>query len=241
MRVIQFGGVIAALGVFLLGRVARAEEATAAAGSEAAVALGNEDAPASGFMIQARMQAQTSLASLAGLGGGSGFLLGYDGSPVSFGVGVGLTRLGIDDDEGGESSVSLTMFQVMPTVMFDVWRSRDRRARANVVMGAGYGRASVSSTSEVENCTFDPISGAETCTTQESESSTGATLIPVLVGLGGDYFLSRHFALGVEAGLQAAFITGISVEEGDESTDLDASGNTQLTYGLLRATMVLGN
>jgi hypothetical protein len=61
-----------------------------------------------------------------------------------------------------------------------------------------------------------------------------------MLGFGGDYFLSRNFALGAEVGLQAAFTTGIDQSSGTTSRSVDASGNLQLAYGALRATFVLG-
>jgi hypothetical protein len=62
-----------------------------------------------------------------------------------------------------------------------------------------------------------------------------------MLGFGGDYYLSRNFALGAEVGLQAAVTTGINVESDGTSRDIDASGNLQLAYGALRATFVLGD
>ena len=62
-----------------------------------------------------------------------------------------------------------------------------------------------------------------------------------MLGFGGDYYLSRNFALGAEVGLQAAFTTGLDTSENGVSRDIDGSGNLQLAYGALRATFVLGD
>jgi len=80
---------------------------------------------ASGFMLQGRVQAQGGLLSLTG---GPGFLLGYRGPSFALGLGLGLTRIGISTGEGGDTSASLSLFQVVPTAMIDVWRSADGRA-----------------------------------------------------------------------------------------------------------------
>jgi hypothetical protein len=66
------------------------------------------DGHASGFMAQARLQTQGGLLSL---GGGPGFLLGYQGGSYALGLGLGLTRFGISSAEDGDVSGSLTLFQ----------------------------------------------------------------------------------------------------------------------------------
>ena len=91
-----------------------------------------------------------------------------------------------------------------------------------------------------QNCTLDPL-GNESCTTTFEENTASAGFVPVMIGFGGDYFLSRNFALGAEVGLQAAFTTGIEAKEGSVTNTIDASGNMQLAYGALRATFVLGD
>ena len=194
---------------------------------------------ASGFMVQARMQAQSSLLSL---GGGPGFLVGYRGPSFALGFGLGLTRLGVTSNEGGSASASITLFQFLPTVMLDVWHSADGRARANLVGGLGYERGSVSVTSTSQSCFFNPTTGGTSCAPSSSTDSVGASLIPLIVGVGGDYFLSRNFGLGAEAGLQAAFLTGVdSSSSSGSSRSYDAGGDMELAYGVIRATIVLGD
>ena len=195
------------------------------------------DGHATGFMVQARVQTQTSLLSLSG---GSGFLVGYQGPSFSLGLGLGLNRIGISAPNSGDSA-SLTLFQIAPTAMVDVWHSADGRARANLVGSVGYGRASFASTVQSQVCTINAL-GAETCTTSNQDSSLSASLIPVMVGFGGDYFLSRNFALGAEFGLQALFVTGVNATYSNgTSGSVDAAADTQFGYGALRATLVLGD
>ena len=190
---------------------------------------------ASGLMVQARVQSQSSLLSLAG--GGTGFLVGYQGPSFALGLGLGLTRVGLDS--GGQSA-SVTLFQLAPTAIIDVWHSADGRARANVIGSVGYARASLDATTTSTNCVTN-AAGVETCTNSTQDNSASATLIPVMLGFGGDYFLSRNFALGAELGVQALFLAGANVDAGSSSRSVDAGGNAQFGYGALRATFVLGD
>jgi hypothetical protein len=206
-----------------------------AAAQEATTKGAAEEGHAQGFMVQARLQGQGGLLSL---GGGSGFLLGYRGSSYGLGLGLGFNRVGLSAGSGG--SGSLTLFQVMPTALIDVWRSRDGRARANLIGGIGYGRGSLSGTGTTRSCVTDAL-GNETCTTRSEEIGASASFVPFMVGFGGDYFLSRNFALGAELGVQAAFTAGIATNDNGVSRGVDASGNMQLAYGALRATFVLGD
>jgi len=211
--------------------------ATASA-SSSAVLVTQEPASqghASGLMVQARVQSQSSLLSLAG--GGTGFLVGYQGPSYALGLGLGLTRVGVDS--GGQSA-SLTLFQVSPTAIIDVWHSADGRARANLIGSVGYARASVDATVKSTDCMTN-AAGVETCTTSSDDNSVSATLIPVMLGFGGDYFLSRNFALGAEFGVQALFLAGASANSGSNSQSIDAGANAQFAYGALRATFVLGD
>jgi hypothetical protein len=169
-------------------------------------------------MVQARVQAQSSLLSVAG---GPGFLLGYQGPSYAVGLGLGLTRIGVNS--GGQSE-SLTLIQVAPTAIIDVWHSADGRARANLIGSVGYARASLVVTNS-----------------NQEDSSASASLVPVMLGFGGDYFLSRNFALGAEFGVQAMFLAGASTNSGSSSKNVDAGGNAQFAYGALRATFVLGD
>ena len=188
-------------------------------------------------MVQARMQAQSSFLSL---GGGPGFLVGYHGPSFSLGLGLGLTRLGFSSKDSGSSTASVTLFQLVPTVMIDVWHSADGRARANLIGGLGYERASGSVTTDRRSCFIDQF-GVSRCSTNSQTDSAGATLIPVMIGIGGDYFFSRNFALGAEGGFQAAFLTSVDTQSNSSSQTLDTTGDMEFAYGVIRATIVLGD
>lgn len=221
-------GVALGSGLLTFAGLASAQEAPAAA---AAAPAG--DGHASGLMVQGRMQSGGLLSV-----GGSGFVFGYQGPSYAVGLGLGLTRVGLSTDNDGSGSGLL--FQIQPTALIDVWKSSDGRARANVIAGIGYGRASLTVKNSVETCNVDGL-GNEICTSNFQENTASASFVPVMIGFGGDYFLSRNFALGAELGLQAAFTTGIEAKEGSVSNSIDASANMQLAYGALRATFVLGD
>ena len=214
------------LGLVLVAGVASAEETPAPSGPS--------DGHASGMMVQGRLLTSGGLASL---GGGPAFLLGYQAPSVAFGVGLGINRIG---GSSGDDSASLMLFQIMPTVLVDVWHSKDGRARANLIGGVGYGRGSISVTTSSRDCSFDAL-GNEVCSTNKRDSTASAGFVPVMLGFGGDYFLGRNFALGAEVGLQGAFTTGIDAGSGGSSQSLDGAANLQLAYGALRATFVLGD
>lgn len=222
-------GVALTLGLTTFAGWAGAQEAAPPAPAAAA-----SDGHASGLMLQGRMQTGGALLSL----GSPGFLLGYQGPSFAVGLGLGLNRLGGSTPEDG--SASLLLFQVMPTALVDVWRSADGRARANLLGGIGYGRGSLSGTQSTQTCSVDGF-GNETCTTSNEDFSASAGFVPIMLGFGGDYFLSRNFALGAEVGLQGAFTTGLETKSGATTQTVDASGNLQLAYGALRATFVLGD
>lgn len=179
-------------------------------------------------MFQARVQAQSNLLSL----GGSGFIVGYQGPSYSLGLGLGLTRLSGNSDG---YSASGTLFQIAPTAIIDVWHSADGRARANFVGSVGYARAAISATNKSTSC------NGNVCSTSTSEDSASASLIPVTVGFGGDYFIGRNFALGAEFGLQALILAGASTTASGASSSVDAGGDFESAYGALRATFVLGD
>jgi hypothetical protein len=201
-------------------------------------AVAGDGGHATGFMLQGRLQTQASLLSLAG----PGFLIGYQGKPFALGLQLGLTRVGISETPTGrpENSASVLMYQIVPTAMYDFWHSADGRARGNVIGGVGYGRASVSVTSSSQDCVADG-NGGQTCTDSSEEQKVGAGFIPVMLGIGGDYFLGKNFALGLEGGFQGLFVTGLDNQSNGTTTDIAASANMQFAYGAVRATLVLGD
>jgi hypothetical protein len=214
------------------------EKAAPAAGlasaSAAAVSEEHGNGHASGFMVQARVQTESSLLSL---GAGSAFVFGYQGPSYSLGLGLGLTRVGVNS---AGDSVSVTLLQVAPTLTVDVWHSADGRARANLVGSIGYARASAAVTATSQSCSSDGV-GNETCTNTSVDTNASASIITVMVGFGGDYYLSRNFALGAEFGLQALFLVGVNASSGSTTNSIDAGANAQFAYGALRATFVLGD
>lgn len=220
------GGALA-FGILAFAGAACAQEAPAAATSGSG--------HASGLMLQGRLQAQSGLLSL---GGGPSFLFGYQGPSFALGLGLGLNRIGVS--AGTNDSASLTMLQLMPTAIVDVWHSADGRARANLVGGVGYGRISVNGTATGTTCTTDAL-GNQTCSNTGQDFSAGLSYVPFMLGFGGDYYLSRNFALGAEMGLQAAVATGVNTSAASTSKSVDASGNLEVVYGALRATFVLGD
>jgi hypothetical protein len=211
-----------------------APAASLASASAATVSEERGNGHASGFMVQARVQTQSSLLSL---GAGSAVVFGYQGPAYSVGLGLGLTRVGVNS--AGDSA-SVTLLQIAPTVTVDVWHSADGRARANLVGSIGYARASAAVTVTSQSCSSDGL-GNETCTNTSDDSNVSASIIPVMLGFGGDYYLSRNFALGAEFGLQALFLAGVNASSGSTTNSIDAGANAQFAYGALRATFVLGD
>jgi hypothetical protein len=228
MMLRNFLGSATAIGLLSVSGLASAEDAPRPAVSA--------NGHASGFMVQGRLQAQGGLPYV---GGGPGFLVGYQGPSFALGLGLGLTRVGVS--AGKEGSGSLTLFQVLPTAIVDVWHSSDGRARANLIGGIGYGRGSLQVTNTSESCSPAAPGGVSTCTTQNEQQKASVGFLPFMLGFGGDYYLSRNFALGTEFGVQAAFSTGLSTTDNSVTRDVDGSGNLQLAYGALRATLVLGD
>lgn len=196
-------------------------------------------APASGFVLQSRLDTGLSLAS--SLVANPGFMVGYRAGSTTFGLGFGYMRLSVGEEvtrdaapsttPGApaaksvttEDTTTLSAFQLLPTVMFDLWNSADERVRMNAAVSLGYARVQV--TEEYDNGT------------KSSEDKESIDLLPVRVGVGGDFFLHPNFALGAELGLQGLFLVGSSADEGSSS---ETSANFNATYAALRATVVIG-
>jgi hypothetical protein len=151
-------------------------------------------------------------------------------------MGLGLTRASYSADHTTtqeSSSIDGTIWQVAPTAIIDVWRSTDHRTRANVVASVGLGKASFSYDSE----TCETVRGdIRTCSADEKQTAS-ALIIPFQVGFGGDHFLSKHFALGVETGFQYAYATSVKVN----GKDLSRNASMQAFYGLARFTLLMGD
>lgn len=193
----------------------------------------SDDSPRSGLLLQARMQTQLSLVSF--VTSTSGFLVGYQFDRVALGAGLGLTRASYSQDHTdtqSSSSIDGTIFQITPTAIVDVWRSADRQTRANLVASVGFGMGSYTVNSE--SCSTG-AANVRVCTANKKQSAS-AILLPLQLGFGGDHFLSRHFALGVEAGLQYTLATSIKIS----GQDLSGNVSMQAFYGLARVTMLIG-
>jgi len=188
---------------------------------------------ATGVLLQARLQSNTGLLSL---GVSPGFLVGYQAKSFAIGLGLAAIRLSVSDPD--DDGTSLSLLEFMPTAIFDVWKSKDGRTRANLVTSVGYARASVTSTMSSTSCVG---TGPDACTTTQEESTLTATLIPFSVGFGGDYYLSRNFALGAEVGVQAMLLASAEEQNRGRTSSPDVSGGLQLAYGLIRATLLLGD
>jgi hypothetical protein len=186
-------------------------------------------APVDGaFALQARLPMQLNPAAL--VSGSPQFLAGVHVGAITVGAGLGVTFLDIETSP--ENTVSAFVFQAMPMVIVDLWTSADGTARLNVLGGAGLARASISI--EETQTEIDPVTGMPVTMTQSSDS--GAWLLPLQLAIGGDYFLSPHFGLGVEAGVQSTIL--LSAESDDMDAQIGFGGHA--VYGALRATVLIG-
>ncbi len=171
-------------------------------------ALADSDFKPSGLQIQARMGGDIVTQTATS----PGFTLAHRNDNLALGVGLGFRAFsGKVEDE----KVSGNMFQLNPIIYYDIGRSEDGLARMNLVGSIGYGRGSIDADGDDGTVTF----------------------LPVLAGLGGDYFLHPNFALGVEAGINIIFLTGVEAD----GEKVDASFSTQLLYGLVRYTFISGS
>ena len=109
-------------------------------------------------------------------------------------------------------------------VYFDMWHSRDGRARMNLLGGLGIGRGSVtSSNTDTMNLT--------------SSSTTSLVFMPILAGIGGDYYLSPNFAIGVELSAEIPVVLSVSTD----GTDQKIGGALESMHGMIRFTFVAGD
>lgn len=185
---------------------------------------------ATGFAISARL-AQSSVQELAASASGSPeFTVGYRGRRISIGVGLGFTRLRVTDRDEfngdvSESTTTATLFQIGPDILVRIWESQDRRTQGHAALGVAWGRLSAT-----DRDTFTGF--------PDSESEASGTLIGLRAGVGGEHFLGRNFAIGVEGGFQGTLARDIE-EEGvmGQTVSVNAAG----AYGALRVTVVLGS
>lgn len=173
------------------------------------------DGPADGLQLQARLPMQFGVSSLLS----PGFTIAYRMGRFAIGGELGLLAGKLTN---GNTIDSFYLVHLMPVVYVDIWQSVDGRARLGVVGGIGFGRGKVSS--ETTNMMIT------------STSDETANYIPILLGLGGDYFLHPNFALGVELGAELPILSGVV----NNGIDQSVSGGVQSLRGMIRVTFVAG-
>jgi hypothetical protein len=178
--------------------------------------------PAGGWQLQARMPTNLGTDSILS----PGFTIGKRSGNIVFGVEVGITggKFSTDNGAGSTNSDTVLLFSLTPLVYIDLWQSEDGRARLNALVGAGYGHGSITATSN------DGMGGTS------SDTST-VSYLPILGGIGGDYYLSKNFALGCELGAEIPVLLSVQ----DNNMDQHVSGNLESVHGLIRVTFVVGN
>jgi hypothetical protein len=169
--------------------------------------------PQRGFQIQGRMSTQIGLTSIIS----PGVSLGYRRGNWVFGGQFGVIA-GKLEDQDANTTDSFSLVTIMPMVHYGLWESTDRKARLDVVGGLGVGSGKL----RREN--------AGTTTTSKAD------FVPLLLGLGGDYYLHKNFALGVEIGAQLPVLG--KVEDG--GMEVNVKGSYQSIGGILRFTFVTG-
>lgn len=186
------------------------------------VAAPTQGGPPDAWMMQARLPTTFGVDSLIN----PGFAIGYRSGAIVLGAEIGLTgaKLTNTNSSGSSSSDSLLLLQVLPMIYIDAWHSRDGRARMNLVGGLGFGRGSVTSEStDTSNLT--------------SSSTTSVLFMPILAGIGGDYYLSPNFAIGVELSAEIPIVLSVT----NDGTDQRVGGALESLHGLIRFTLVLGD
>ncbi len=198
-------------------------------GSSAPVAA-QEDGPATGWFVQARMPVTTLSSLVSSTLGSPQFLVGVRRERSGFGLGVGVNRFSFTSENSGpgfsrEDKTTATLFQIAPAAWFDFFTSPDGATVGNVLMSVGYGRLSTKQESK-----FSSPSGPGS-----SESKSSGSLVDLSVGLGGDHFLGPHFSLGVETGIHGAFAFDIKSDlGGGDKVGFSAA----LFYSGVRSTIV---
>ncbi len=175
-----------------------------------------DEAPATGFALWLRMPVNSVRGSLASALATPEFAIGYRGESFGVGVGLGYLLISLTDDN---SKLSGSLYQATPSGWIDFWHSEDGRTRGNLAGGFGIGKLNLTAEDSFDT---DKVT---------------ATLLSFYLGLGGDHYLSRNFALGLEGGFQATFAKDIKEEGSVEDVSAAANG----LYGLLRLMVVFGD
>lgn len=194
------------------------------------VAQAQGGGPATGFALWTRISG-SDISGLTGLigdaAGSPKFVVGYQGSGFSLGLGIRMNRLSETFKStapgGGESKETITAWQLGPSALINFWHSPDRMTRGNLVLEATYGKITFK-----DEFSFGGTSG---------ESKASGKILGVRVGVGGDHFFGEHFGLGAEVGFEGTFISDFKDDDPmtTNSTDLSA----RKAYGALRVTVVL--
>jgi hypothetical protein len=178
--------------------------------------------PLDAWQLQARLPTNFGVDSLIN----SGFVIGHRSGNMVIGAEIGLTggRVTSDNSGGGSTSDSVLLFQIMPMIYVDLWHSRDERARLNLVGGLGIGRGSLTEDrTDSMNLT--------------SASTSSILFMPILAGIGGDYYISPNFAVGVELSAEVPIVLSVT----SDSTDQKIGGAIESLHGMLRFTFVIGD
>ena len=177
--------------------------------------------PTEGWQLQARLPTAVGLDSLVS----PGFSIGKRSGNLVLGAELGLTygKFSTDNGAGSTNSDSFYVLQIVPMIYDDLWVSSDGRARMNVVAGLGYGRGSVTSSSN------DGMGNV-------TSNTDYVSFLPIIAGVGGDYYLHRNFALGVELGAYVPVLLSVN----SNGMDQRVSGGFESMRGILRATFVTG-
>jgi hypothetical protein len=177
--------------------------------------------PADGWQFQARMSTGIGVDSIIS----PGFSIGHRADGLTIAAEIGLTggKFATDNGAGSTNTTSVMLYSIMPMAYLDVWKSPDGRARFNILAGVGYGHGTVTADSN------DGMGG-----TSHTESTV--TFAPLLGGIGGDYFLSPNFGLGIELSAEVPLLLSVQ----SNGMDQHVSGQLESLHGLLRATFIIG-
>jgi len=169
--------------------------------------------PRRGFVLQGRMSTTFGIGNFVF----PGFAIGYRRGNWVFGGQLGVIAGKIEDDGGTTDSFSLVT--IMPMIYYGIWSSEDGRARMDVLGGVGVGKGTLRSES-----------GGTT-------SEETASIVPLMLGVGGDYYLHKNFALGVEVGVELPVLGKVE----QDGMDVGVKGATQAIHGMFRVTFVAGD
>ena len=177
---------------------------------------------ADGWQFQARLPTTFGVENLIT----PGFVIAHRSGNMAIGAELGVAGGSESHDlgMGASRTYSLWVYQIMPTIYLDVWQSKDGRARMNLVGGIGYGQGNVTSNSN------DGMG-------MTTSSTDSVSYVPAMAGFGGDYFLSRNFAMGVELGAWVPFILSVQ----SAGTDQHIGGMAASLRGVVRFTFVVGD